>query len=182
MLRARAAPICAWRGDLLRSAARNCGCGEERGRRKRRGRARFWTLSIAIYRSRWGRMGAPATAMRTGGPMQGLICVKKDINPQIGSGGGIQADIGGLLELLLVCRKKSILNLELIEVRRNEPSTPNPCRLYPKLVNPGLKQTLELFATLGKKGFRPGLLFTLTDSGTHMSDSSLSPNSSPIHS
>jgi hypothetical protein len=35
-------------------------------------------------------------------------------------------------------RKKSILNLKLVEVRRNEPRTSNPCRLYLELLNPGL--------------------------------------------
>jgi hypothetical protein len=34
--------------------------------------------------------------------------------------------------------KKSILNLELIEVCQNKPQTSNPYRLYPELLNPGL--------------------------------------------
>jgi hypothetical protein len=42
-------------------------------------------------------------------------------------------------------KKRSILNPELVEVRRNEPQTPNPSRLCPELCNPGLNQTLDLF-------------------------------------
>jgi hypothetical protein len=41
--------------------------------------------------------------------------------------------------------KKSILNPKLVEVRRNEPQTLNPCRLYPELLNPGLNKTLKQF-------------------------------------
>jgi hypothetical protein len=49
------------------------------------------------------------------------------------------------LKMLPWNRKKSILNPELVEVRRNELSTSNPYRLYPELCNPGLNRTLDLF-------------------------------------
>jgi hypothetical protein len=42
-------------------------------------------------------------------------------------------------------RKKSISNPELVEVRRNEPQTLNPCRLYPELCNAGLNQNWPHF-------------------------------------
>jgi hypothetical protein len=48
-----------------------------------------------------GRMEVPTIAMGASGPMQGLIYAKKAPNPQIGSGGAMWAEIGGLLELLL---------------------------------------------------------------------------------
>jgi hypothetical protein len=41
-----------------------------------------------------GRMGAPTTAMRAAGPMQDLSAQKKALDPQIGSGGAIRADMG----------------------------------------------------------------------------------------
>jgi hypothetical protein len=47
-------------------------------------------------------------------------------------------------------RKKSILNPKLVEVWRNEPRTLNPCRLYPKLYDPGLNRTPYLFGSPGK--------------------------------
>ena len=46
-------------------------------------------------------------------------------------------------------RKKSILNLEVVEVWRNEPSRPNPGRLHSKLMNPGLNLTLGLISHQG---------------------------------
>jgi hypothetical protein len=60
MLRARAASICAWRGDWLRPEARNCRGGEDKWRGKRRGRAGFGPASApltAIYHGRWGPDG-----------------------------------------------------------------------------------------------------------------------------
>jgi hypothetical protein len=59
MVLARAAPICAWRGEVLRSVARNCDGGAEKGRGMRRGGDRFWTRidSIDRYISRSMRAG-----------------------------------------------------------------------------------------------------------------------------
>jgi hypothetical protein len=71
-------------------------------------------------------------------------------------------------------RKKSIFNPEFVEVRWNEPWTPNPCHLHPKIANPGLNQTLKPFGAAQKQQSQPGLDFTLTESGTHMSYSSSS--------
>ena len=34
--------------------------------------------------------------------------------------------------------KKSVFDPKLIDIRQNEPSPPNPCRLHPELLNPGL--------------------------------------------
>ena len=46
-------------------------------------------------------------------------------------------------------RKKSILDPELIEVRRNELQHPNPYRLHTELATPSLNQTLDSFAKRG---------------------------------
>jgi hypothetical protein len=99
MLLARAVSICAWRGGLLRPAARNCGGGEGKCGEVEPGFGPNRTHQ-PLYHGRWGQMGAPATAMRADGPIRGLICMKKAPNLQIGSDDAMQADIGGLLELL----------------------------------------------------------------------------------
>jgi hypothetical protein len=105
MLLACAAPIYAWRGEVLRPAARNCGGGAEKGRGKRRGRDRFWTRidPIERYISRsmlagWGRLKPRWGAVGRCG-----VCYARKLapNPQIGSGGAMRAEIGDLLELLL---------------------------------------------------------------------------------
>jgi hypothetical protein len=108
MLRARAASICAWRGNWLRSAVRNCGGAGREGEGKATRSSRFWTrigpIDRCISRSMGAGWGRPQPRCGLLGRCGVWSARKKALDLQIGSGGAIQVGMGGLLELLLCSR------------------------------------------------------------------------------